>query len=361
MKRIILSGGGTGGHLFPAIAVANALRRLQPDVELLFVGAQGRIEMEKVPQAGYRIEGLWISGLQRSLSVQNLLFPIKLGSSLWRSYRILRRFRPGAVVGTGGYASGALLQVAAWLRIPTLIQEQNSYPGITNKLLAPYAHSICLAYDDARRFFPTDKITMTGNPVRDNIRQFETADRNQAFEHFGLSPTQAVLLVTGGSLGARGINNGILTHIDKFRQNNIQLLWQCGKLYYEELQAAVAAYTDTIKLLPFIDRMDYAYALADAVVSRAGASAISELCIVGKPTLLMPSPNVAEDHQTANAQSLVKRQAALMIRDADAPEQLYEAIGQLFDPIQSAVLRQNIKQLAIYDAAETIAQKVLDL
>jgi UDP-N-acetylglucosamine--N-acetylmuramyl-(pentapeptide) pyrophosphoryl-undecaprenol N-acetylglucosamine transferase len=359
--RIIISGGGTGGHLFPALAIANALKKIAPNAEILFVGAQGRIEMEKVPQAGYPIEGLWISGLQRKLSVQNLLFPLKLASSLSKAYRIIQQFKPDIAVGTGGYASGALLQVAAWLKIPILIQEQNSYPGITNKLLAKHAQTICLAYEDAKPYFPSHKIVMTGNPVRDNVKQFAQVNRPEALQYFNLQADKPVLLVVGGSLGARGINEGIMNNLEKYEQGGYQILWQCGKLYYEEIQQRAANYSNTAKIYPFIDRMDLAYAAANGIISRAGAGTIAELCLVGKPTLLMPSPNVAEDHQTANAQALVKQHAALMVRDTDAKDTLYDTSTQLFDPTQSQLLSQQIKKLGIDDAATRIAQLILKL
>lgn len=358
--RFIISGGGTGGHVFPAIAIANALRKTLPDAEILFVGANGRIEMDKVPQAGYPIEGLWISGLQRRLTTDNLLFPFKVASSLWRSYQIIKQFKPQVAVGVGGYASGPLLQVATMMGIPALIQEQNSYPGITNKILAKRVQKICVAYDNLGQYFPAEKILLTGNPVRQDIVDLN-ATRNEALNHFKLSPNRKTLFVTGGSMGAKGLNEGIAAHLAQFKQHNIQVLWQTGKVYNEWAIEKVKGYEEWIHPMPFIDRMDLAYIAADGIVSRAGGT-ISELCLVGKPAILMPSPNVAEDHQTANAMNLVQKNAALMVRDKQAPEHLFEAISViLFDEKQRQQLSTNIKQLAIPNAADRIAQEIIKL
>lgn len=358
--RFIIAGGGTGGHVFPAIAIANALRQQHPNAQILFVGAQGRIEMEKVPQAGYPIEGLWISGLQRRLTAQNLLFPAKLAHSLWQSYRIIRRFKPHAVVGVGGYASGALLQVATMLGVPALIQEQNSHAGITNRLLSKRVQKICVVYDNLGKYFPPEKIIITGNPVRQDLVRLE-GSRSAALAHFGLDPKRRTLLVTGGSLGARGINEGVVGCLEQFKQHNLQVVWQTGKLYSDWATHAVQGYEQWVHPMPFIDRMDWAYIAADGIVSRAGGT-ISELCIVGKPVVLMPSPNVAEDHQTANAMNLVAKNAALLVRDRDADTQLWQAIHTiLFDEAQRQLLSQNIKKLAITDAADRIAHEVTQL
>lgn len=361
MPRIIISGGGTGGHVFPAIAIAHALRKILPTVDILFVGAQGRIEMEKVPQAGYPIEGLWISGFQRRLTLQNALFPLKLASSLWKSHCILQKFKPDVAVGVGGYASGALLQMATLWGIPALIQEQNSYPGITNKLLAKRVQKICVAYPGLERFFPPEKILLTGNPVRAGIGHC-SVPRADLLAHFGLLPGRKTLFVTGGSLGARGINAGVLHLLDNCKAQNWQILWQTGKLYFEEMKKAAEPYGSHVQVLSFVDKMDWAYTVADAVLSRAGAGAISELCLVGKPLVLMPSPNVAEDHQTANASSLVASNAALMVRDADASTQLPAAINTLlFDDTKRQLLSQNLLKHGIPDAADRIAREVLAL
>ena len=292
MKRFIISGGGTGGHIFPAIAIADELKRRLPDAEILFVGAKDRMEMQKVPQAGYPIEGLWISGLQRKLSWQNLLFPLKFISSLLKSRSIIKRFKPDAVIGTGGFASGAVVKVAGQMGIPTFIQEQNSYAGITNKMLAKNAHKICVAYDAMEQFFPKKKIVKTGNPIRDgllNIAQY----RSEGLSYFHLDSQRKTLLVLGGSLGARRINQLIEQQLPLFEQLGVQVLWQCGKLYYEEYKKYNS---EQVRVLAFIDRMELAYAAADVIISRAGASSVSELCVVGKPVIFIPSPNVAEDH-----------------------------------------------------------------
>ncbi|MBK6889725.1 MAG: undecaprenyldiphospho-muramoylpentapeptide beta-N-acetylglucosaminyltransferase [Sphingobacteriales bacterium] len=364
--KIIISGGGTGGHVFPAIAIANAIKTAMPKAQLLFVGAKGKIEMQKVPQAGYQIEGLWISGLQRKLTFNNLSFPFKVVSSLWKSWGIIQRFKPQVAVGVGGYASGPLLQAAALKKIPIVLQEQNSYPGITNKLLAKHAAKICVVYDGMEQWFPEEKIIRTGNPVRSQIVEL-SGNKLDALSHFNLHPDKKTLFVTGGSLGARGINNGILqalphlfNHHNNINQAPIQIIWQCGQLYINELKPLIEQYKESIYLTDFIDRMDLAYIAADGIVSRAGGT-ISELCLVGKPTILMPSPNVAEDHQTANAQQLMSKNAALMVTDKEADTQLYPAITKiLFDAQFANLLAENIKRLAIPDAANRIAEVVLN-
>ncbi len=358
--RIIISGGGTGGHVYPAIAIANALKKIDSSIDILFVGAKGKIEMEKVPRAGFPVKGLWISGFQRRLTVKNLLFPFKLCSSLFNSFRIIQNFKPKIVIGVGGYASGPVLQVAAWKGIPTLIQEQNSYPGITNRLLAKQVNKICVVYDNLDKFFEKEKIIITGNPVRDAIVKLE-GSKAEALAHFGLDPNKKTLFVTGGSLGARGINEGIAAHLDKFLEYDIQVLWQTGKMYIDWAKEKVQNYTDCIQVTAFVDRMDWAYIAADAIVSRAGGT-ISELCIVGKPTVLMPSPNVTEDHQTANAMNLVEKEAAILVKDEDAVEQLFDVIQELlFEEVVAEKLSQNIKQLAITNAAYRIAKEALGM
>ena len=358
--KIIISGGGTGGHVFPAIAIANAIKKAKPETDIMFVGAKGRLEMEKVPQAGYPIEGLWISGFQRKQLYKNLSFPFKVISSLYRSLKIINRFKPDVAIGVGGYASGPLLYAANLKGIPTLIQEQNSYPGITNKLLAKKADKICVVYDNLGKFFDENKIIITGNPVRDVIVKME-GTKAEALEHFQLQADKKVLFITGGSLGARGINEGIAAHLDKLKERNVQVLWQTGKFYINWAREITKPYSDHVKVMDFVKRMDLAYIAADAIVSRAGGT-ISELCIVGKPVILMPSPNVAEDHQTANAMNLVNKQAAIMVKDHEAKEKLGDALETvLFDETKRQTLVQNIKQLAIKDSADRIAKEVFKL
>jgi UDP-N-acetylglucosamine--N-acetylmuramyl-(pentapeptide) pyrophosphoryl-undecaprenol N-acetylglucosamine transferase len=355
--KAIISGGGTGGHIFPAIAIADALKELVPGIEILFVGAKGRMEMEKVPAAGYPIEGLWISGLQRSLSLKNLSFPFKLIHSTINARRIIKQFKPDVVIGVGGYASGPTLRAAASMHIPTVLQEQNSYPGITNKLLASKADFICVAYTDMERFFPKEKIIITGNPVRKQLLNSKVT-KPEAVNHFNLNPNKPVVLSVGGSLGARTLNESIDAGLQEFINAGIQLIWQTGKGYAQTAIDAVKRYnTEDIKPLAFIDKMDLAYAAADIVISRAGAIAISELCLRSKPCILVPSPNVAEDHQTKNAMSLVSSGAAIMISDASAREKLVEAtINLAKDKESQQRLSQNIYKLGYPDAAVQIAR-----
>jgi UDP-N-acetylglucosamine--N-acetylmuramyl-(pentapeptide) pyrophosphoryl-undecaprenol N-acetylglucosamine transferase len=360
--KIIISGGGTGGHIFPAIAIANALKSLRPDTEFLFVGAEGRMEMEKVPAAGYKIEGLWISGLQRKLTLSNLAFPFKVLSSLLKAKRIFNRFQPDAAIGTGGYASGPMLNVAAGRGIPTIIQEQNSYPGITNRILSKKVNRICVAYQGMEKYFPKEKIFMTGNPVRQDI--LETAGkREKALEYFGLNGTRKTVLVIGGSLGARTVNESMLTCLNAFSEMNVQLIWQTGKAFHSKALEAVTAFSGKgINAFDFISRMDLAYAAADMVISRAGASSVSELCLVQKPCILIPSPNVAEDHQTKNAMALVDKEAAVLVKDADATKKLCgAAIALLKDDALSTRLSANIAKLAFRDSAKVIAQEIVKL
>jgi UDP-N-acetylglucosamine--N-acetylmuramyl-(pentapeptide) pyrophosphoryl-undecaprenol N-acetylglucosamine transferase len=360
--RIIVSGGGTGGHIFPAIAIANAIKGLRPDTEFLFVGAKGKMEMEKVPAAGYAIEGLWISGLQRKLTLSNLSFPFKVMSSIAKANGILRKFKPDAVIGTGGFASGPMLRVAAKKGIVTLIQEQNSFPGITNKLLSKKVSKICVAYTGMEKFFPREKILLTGNPVRQDIQNLE-GKRERGLEHFGLKADKKTILVIGGSLGARTINESILNCLPALEKNNIQLLWQTGKQFHETAKQAVgAASAKGIKVMDFIQKMDYAYAIADIVISRAGASSVSELSLAKKPCILIPSPNVAEDHQTKNAMALVTHHAAILIADKDARQQLCEAALKLVNDVEQCFkLSENIAQLAFKNSADVIANEVISL
>jgi len=353
--RVIISGGGTGGHIFPAIAIANALKKMDERTEILFVGAKGRMEMEKVPAAGYKIEGLWISGLQRRLTVDNLSFPLKVISSIMRSRKIIRSFRPDAAVGTGGFASGPLLRAAVGMGIPALIQEQNSFPGITNKLLAKRVNKICVAYDEMENFFPQEKIIRTGNPVRQDILSLD-GKREEAMKFFGLNSGKKTLLVIGGSLGARTINESMAGCVEMLLKKNIQVIWQTGKNYsYPEKR-------DGAWVGAFITKMDMAYSAAEVVVSRAGAISLSELAIVKKPCILVPSPNVAEDHQTKNAMALVKNNAAILVKDSEAKEKLgNEIISLMNDEPKKKTLSENISKLAFPNAAEVIANEVIKL
>ncbi|MGB3618740.1 MAG: undecaprenyldiphospho-muramoylpentapeptide beta-N-acetylglucosaminyltransferase [Catalinimonas sp.] len=357
--RAIISGGGTGGHIFPAIAIARALQAADPATEIMFVGARGRMEMEKVPQAGFPIVGLWISGLQRRLTVDNFLFPVKVATSLLHARRVIRRFRPDVAVGVGGYASGPLLYAAARLKIPTLIQEQNSYAGLTNKWLARTADRICVAYEGMEQFFPADKIAMTGNPVRPDVAAI-AGKREAALKHFNLDPDRPVVLSMGGSLGARTINRAVAETLYRFRDAGYQLIWQTGKVYEETGRRQAAPFEAVgVRATPFIREMDLAYAAADVVISRAGALSISELCLVGKPAILVPSPNVAEDHQTKNARALVGRDAALLVTDAAAEEALFDTLhGLLQDEVRRRTLSDNIQQMGRPDAAADIARYV---
>ncbi len=353
--RFILSGGGTGGHIYPAIAIANELKRRHSSAEFLFVGAKDRMEMEKVPQAGYRIEGLWISGLQRKLTLKNVMFPFKLISSLIKSRGIVSRFKPHVVVGTGGFASGPLLRVASGRGIPCVLQEQNSYAGITNKLLKDRVAKICVAYDGMERFFPRDKIVKTGNPVRGDLVEIKDG-RPEALDFFGLDKNRTTLLVLGGSLGARRINLLVEQKLEYFKDRDIQLIWQCGKLYFEEYRKYCS---DSVKVHDFLNRMDLAYAAADIIVSRAGAGSVSEFCIVGKPVLFIPSPNVAEDHQTKNAQALVSENAALLLREEDLDDGFEKVFSVLHgSPERQLELGRNIKQLAMPNATGDIVDEI---
>jgi UDP-N-acetylglucosamine--N-acetylmuramyl-(pentapeptide) pyrophosphoryl-undecaprenol N-acetylglucosamine transferase len=361
-KRIIISGGGTGGHIFPAISIANALRKIDSETEILFVGAEGRMEMEKIPAAGYRIVGLPVAGLYRSLTLKNFSVLIKLLKSLRKAKKVIKEFGPDVVVGVGGYASGPVLRQAGRMEIPTLIQEQNSYAGVTNKLLAKRASAICVAYDGMEKYFPSGKIIKTGNPVRqnfDNLRNLQ----DEALSYFNLKKEFPVILVLGGSLGAGSINNSLSENINVLRDSDCQWLWQTGKYYFENVKALVSlSFSGNISVHGFIDRMDYAYAAADIIISRSGAGTISELCLVGKPVILIPSPNVAEDHQTRNAQALSTRNAALLIEDNRASKTLVdEAIKLISDIRRRDMLSENILKMADRDADIRIAREVLKL
>lgn len=354
--KFILSGGGTGGHIYPAIAIANELKLRFPDAEFLFVGAKDRMEMEKVPQAGYKIEGLWISGIQRKLTLKNLQFPFKLMSSLIKSIRIIRRFKPDAVIGTGGFASGPLLHIANSKGIPTLIQEQNSYPGITNKLLSKKANSICVAYEGLERFFPKEKIVLTGNPIRKDLIEVE-GKGEEAKKYFKLDDNKLTLLVLGGSLGARRVNQLIESKLEFFKSHNIQLIWQCGKLYHEQYSKYNSG--KNVQVHAFLNQMDLAYASADIIISRAGASSVSELCVVGKPVIFIPSPNVAEDHQTKNAESIVSKDAAIMVKQSEIESDFEEVFEKLVSSKEERTrLGKNIKKLALVNATKDIVNEV---
>lgn len=351
----MISGGGTGGHIYPAIAIANTLSEKYPDSEILFVGADGKMEMQKVPEAGYAIVGLKVAGLQRKLTLRNLSFPFKLLDSLKESRRLLKKFRPHAVVGVGGYASGPLLYMAQRKNIPTLIQEQNSYAGITNKLLAKRANAICVAYPDMEKFFPKEKIHYTGNPVRKDILSLE-GKKGQAILHFGLDPKKPVILVLGGSLGASTINYAVLRHMGEMESMGYQVLWQTGTYYFRKMAEALEiSGLNHVHALEFIKEMDLAYSAADLVVSRAGALSVSELSLVGKAVIFVPSPNVVEDHQTKNAMAFVKQGAAVLLKDSEAVEGLLEKVKVLMDnPAERTLLGDNIKKLAKPEAAKEI-------
>ena len=356
--KFILSGGGTGGHIYPAVAIANELKSRFPNAEFLFVGAKDKMEMQKVPQSGYKIEGLWIAGLQRKLTLQNVMFPFKLINSLWKSRTILKKFKPDVVIGTGGFASGPLLQMANSLNIPTVIQEQNSFPGITNKILSKKANKICVAYENLEQFFPKEKMILTGNPVRQDLIDIESK-KAESIHYFNLDATKKTLLVLGGSLGARRINQLIEKELEKFESLEVQVIWQCGKLYFEDYNKYNS---DNVQVLAFIDRMDLVYAAADIVISRAGASSVSELCIVGKPVVFIPSPNVAEDHQTKNAKSIVDKKGALMIKETELDAEfslVFEAL--LKDKGKQDQLSNNIKLLALPNATKQIVDEIVKL
>jgi UDP-N-acetylglucosamine--N-acetylmuramyl-(pentapeptide) pyrophosphoryl-undecaprenol N-acetylglucosamine transferase len=360
--KYIISGGGTGGHIFPALSIANEIKKRDRGASILFVGAHGRMEMEKVPAEGYPIIGLPVEGWQRKPGLRNFIVLYKLIISLLKAAKILRSFRPDVAIGVGGYASGPLLRMAALRKIPALIQEQNSYAGVTNRLLARKASKICVAYSGMERYFPADKIVLTGNPVREEL--FNTAaTRQQACAYFNLPEDQPVLLVLGGSLGARTINHALLNRIDELEQGNLVVLWQTGRLYFDSIRTGLDPRNlKHIRYFDFIQRMDLAYRVADVIISRAGATTISELCLLGKPAILVPSPNVAEDHQTKNAMTLVRNQAALMVSDREAPDKLVgEAIELINNPALRQTLGNNCAAMALPDAATKIVDEVFKL
>jgi UDP-N-acetylglucosamine--N-acetylmuramyl-(pentapeptide) pyrophosphoryl-undecaprenol N-acetylglucosamine transferase len=361
-KRIIISGGGTGGHIFPAIAIANALKKLDPATEILFVGAEGRMEMEKVPAAGYKIIGLDIQGIQRGSVWKNVMFPVKLVKSVNKALKIIKDFKPDAAVGVGGYASGPLLYAASLKDIPYLIQEQNSFAGITNKWLGKKAKKICVAFDGMDQFFPFDKIIKTGNPVRKESVNIG-GKHMQALELYKLSAFKKTILVIGGSLGARTLNNSIMAGLDKIIAADVQIIWQTGKFYYKSIIEKLGEnYHPDIRIVEFLNRMDLAYAAADIIISRAGAGTIAELCIIKKPVILVPSPNVAEDHQTKNALALVQENAAVFVADRDAEANLVDkALELLNDKETQKKLSDNIGKMAMPDADEVIAAEVMKM
>lgn len=354
-KRYMISGGGTGGHIYPAIAIAEELKGRHPDAEFLFVGAKDKMEMTKVPEAGFKIEGLWISGIQRKLTLSNLMFPFKLMSSMLKARTLIKKFKPNVVIGTGGFASGPLLKMASILKIPTLIQEQNAYAGMTNKWLAKEANSICVAYDGMDKFFPKEKLVLTGNPIRKDLLEVRSK-KESGLNYFQLDPNKKTLLIVGGSLGSQRINELIASQLSLFEAENLQVLWQCGTLYYDRY---VSKETESIKVLKFISKMDLAYAAADVIISRAGAGAVSELSLVGKPVLFIPSPNVAEDHQTKNAKSIEDKEAAIMLRENKLDEKFEPVFKSLINDIElQNKLSKNILTLAKPLATKAIVDEV---
>ncbi len=356
----MISGGGTGGHIYPAISIAQSLQHMLEEVDILFVGAKGKMEMKKVPEAGFPIVGLWISGLQRSLTIKNLLFPVKVIASLIKAGSLLRNFKPDAVIGVGGYASGPLLFVASSKGVPTIIQEQNSYAGLTNKWLAGKVNKICVAYPEMERYFPADKLVLAGNPVRKDLMDVQSK-RKEAFDFFKLDSRKKTMLIIGGSLGARTINESIKAGIDQLVEQDIQVIWQTGEYYYERIKNEMPAH-DNVRIMPFLKEMVYGYATADIVVSRAGALSISELMLTGKACILVPSPNVAEDHQTKNAMALVKNDAAVLVKDNESKEKLVvEAIKLLSDEKKRKELSAKILGMAQKDASDNIAKEIIEL
>ena len=362
--RVIISGGGTGGHIFPAVSIANAIKVLRPDVKILFVGALGRMEMQRVPAAGYEIKGLPICGFDRKNLLKNVIVLFKIWKSQQMAKKIIKDFQPQVAVGVGGYASGPTLNKAASMGIPCLIQEQNSYAGVTNKLLAKKAEKICVAYDGMERFFPADKIIKTGNPVRQSLLE-TTVSHEDAVTSFGLDPRKKTILLVGGSLGARTVNESVINHLDIVRKSGVQFIWQTGKYYHAQIMEYFRKKEekpDNLFVTDFISDMGVAYKAADLVISRAGASSISEFCLIGKPVILVPSPNVAEDHQTKNAMALVNVGAALYVKDSEAPDQLLAlAVKTVNDPTKLESLKENILKLALPDSAGIIAKEVIRL
>ncbi|PZD78016.1 undecaprenyldiphospho-muramoylpentapeptide beta-N-acetylglucosaminyltransferase [Mesonia sp. K7] len=357
--RFIISGGGTGGHIFPAIAIADELKSRFPEADILFVGAKDRMEMQKVPAAGYPIKGLWISGIQRKLTLDNLSFPLKLIKSIAKSRQIIKQFKPDVVIGTGGFASGPLLRAANQKKVPTVIQEQNSYAGVTNKWVAAKANAICVAYDGMEKYFPKHKLRFTGNPVRQDLLEINSK-REKAISYFELDQNKKTLLVLGGSLGARTINELIEKHLDFFEEQDIQVVWQTGKLYFDRFQQ----YNDKkhVKVHQFLDKMDYAYACADLIISRSGAGTVSELCVVGKPVIFIPSPNVAEDHQTKNAKAIAEKEAAILLKESEL-ENFFKSLflALMNDEKKQKKMAKNIQDLAKPNATRDIVNEIIKL
>jgi UDP-N-acetylglucosamine--N-acetylmuramyl-(pentapeptide) pyrophosphoryl-undecaprenol N-acetylglucosamine transferase len=358
--KIIISGGGTGGHIFPAIAIADEIKRQRPDADILFVGAEGKMEMERVPKAGYKIEGLPVVGFQRKLTTKNLLFPLKLAKSLFKAIQIIRKFKPDVVVGVGGYASGPILEMGMRLGVKGVIQEQNSYAGVTNKILGRKVQKVCVAYEGMEAFFPKEKIVLTGNPVRADISA-ETISAEHAKIDLGFDPNKKLILLIGGSLGAKTLNEAMRAATDILKnRNDVQLYWQCGKAYIDEFSTSETAALPNVKISAFVDDMKMAYTAADIVISRAGALSISELCLVAKPCIFVPSPNVSEDHQTKNAMALVNKKAAILVKDIDAKEQLLTKTLEILDnEMLSITLSLNIEKLGKPYAAKEIVAEIL--
>jgi UDP-N-acetylglucosamine--N-acetylmuramyl-(pentapeptide) pyrophosphoryl-undecaprenol N-acetylglucosamine transferase len=359
INKVVISGGGTGGHIFPAIAIANEIKNKYPNVEILFVGAKGKMEMEKVPQAGYNIVGLPISGFQRKFAFSNFILPFKLIYSLIKAFFLLKKFKPDVVIGVGGYASGPILRVASFASIPTMVQEQNSFPGKTNRILSKVVNKICVAYDGLEKFFPKEKIVFTGNPIRNEMVSIE-GKREEAITFFGLDPNKKTILMIGGSLGARTLNESITNVLNLIHDNHVQVLWQCGKFYYPQYKEQTNEFTNHgVYLNEFIFKMDLAYACADLIISRAGAISVSELTLIGKPVILVPSPNVSDDHQTKNALSLVNKNAAIIIKDDNAKNSLFaKAIELLSNQDETSRLASNCLSLGIPNAAERIVNEI---
>ena len=359
MKKFILSGGGTGGHIYPAIAIANELKNQFPDCEILFVGAKNKMEMQKVPQAGYEIKGLWIAGLQRKLTFDNAMLPVKFLDSLLKARKIIKDFKPDVVIGTGGFASGPLVKMAAMAKVPTVVQEQNSYPGITNKWLSKQADKICVAYENLERFFPANKIRITGNPVRQDLVSSQNK-KQEAISYFNLDDNKKTVVILGGSLGSRRINQLIEKEISFFIKNGVQVFWQCGNFYMAEYKHF--SELEDVQVVSFIDRMDLIYAAADFIISRAGASSVSELSLVAKPTIFIPSPNVAEDHQTKNANAVVKIKGALLLKESELDEKFQSTFNQLLhDENLQTSLSENFKKLAKPNATKDIVEEIVKL
>ncbi len=362
IKRAIISGGGTGGHIFPAIAIADEIKRRNPEAEILFVGAEGKMEMEKVPEAGYEIKGLQIVGFKRKLALSNFALPFKIIKSLLKARKIIKGFKPQVAVGVGGYASGPTLKMTTMLKVPSMVQEQNSFPGKTNKILSKSVQKICVAYDGLDRFFPVDKIVLTGNPTRKSMVEIE-GKKEEGYEFYGFDANKKTILIIGGSLGARTLNESVINQLDELKNAGDNVLWQCGKLYTDKLTEELKDIEmGAVKMVQFIHRMDLAYAISDVVISRAGAISVSELCLVKKPTILVPSPNVSEDHQTKNAMALVNKNAAILVKDVDAKEQLIqEALNLLKDENKCTELSKNIAELGKPNATQEIVNQLESL